>query len=467
MISCCLLWNIPEGSGVRPACGYPSQPDHQEKETVFTLLHAREEAGMSLTETWMMQPVSSVCALVFSHPESTYFSVGVTRGRPAGGLRLQKAGLPALTSPFPLMQHTDQIQALSEFLLEYATTLMGAGVHTNRAVRNISRIAAAYGYSADMTIFQRNITMSLICKDDETLRRTSVRKLKPLAFNLNLIQQLSELSWLPVDNNVSIAEMEQAFRSMVRTKRFSRWTDLLLVSVGNAAFCRLFNGDLWAMLTVFAATMLGFLAKQQLTPAEIQSAGGHHPFRLHRFHGGRVRRPFPDRLHTADRPGNQRPVPGARRPDDQLHYGPDARPHPDGHFPRRPLYHDDRLHRHRPFRNHAHRRGKQLMNPDFISSILLDGLMAAIAATGFAVISNPPKRAIAVSAVLAAVGHAFRFYMQHSWTIDISSATFIAAFTIGMLGSHDGQAGKMPGGNIRFPFPASHDSRACTPIRPS
>ena len=44
------------------------------------------------------------------------------------------------------MQHTDQIQALSEFLLEYATTLMGAGVHTNRAVRNISRIADAYGH---------------------------------------------------------------------------------------------------------------------------------------------------------------------------------------------------------------------------------------------------------------------------------------------------------------------------------
>ena len=308
------------------------------------------------------------------------------------------------------MQHTDQIQALSEFLLEYATTLMGAGVHTNRAVRNISRIAAAYGYSADMTIFQRNITMSLICKDDETLRRTSVRKLKPLAFNLNLIQQLSELSWLPVDNNVSIAEMEQAFRSMVRTKRFSRWTDLLLVSVGNAAFCR-----------------------------------------LHRFHGGRMRRPFPDRLHTADCHGSQRSVPGARRPDDQLHHGPDARPHPDGHFPRRPLHHDDCLHRHRPFRNHAHRRGKQLMNPDLISSILLDGLMAAIAATGFAVISNPPRRAIAVSAVLAAVGHAFRFYMLHSWTIDISSATFIAAFTIGMLGVMTAKLVKCPAEIFAFP----------------
>lgn len=163
------------------------------------------------------------------------------------------------------MPHTDQIQALSEFLLEYATTLMGAGVHTNRAVRNISRIAAAYGYAADMTIFQRNITMSLISTDDENLRRTSVRKLKPLAFNLNLIQQLSELSWLPVDNNVSIEEMERAFRSIAATKRFSPWTDLLLVSVGNAAFCRLFNGDIWAMLTVFGATLLGFLAKQQFS----------------------------------------------------------------------------------------------------------------------------------------------------------------------------------------------------------
>lgn len=75
-----VLWGIPAGTGVRPACGYPSQPDHQEKETVFRLLHAGEEAGMSLTETWMMQPVSAVCALVFSHPESSYFSVGATDG---------------------------------------------------------------------------------------------------------------------------------------------------------------------------------------------------------------------------------------------------------------------------------------------------------------------------------------------------------------------------------------------------
>lgn len=98
------------------------------------------------------------------------------------------------------------------------------------------------------------------------------------------------------------------------------------------------------------------------------------------------------------------------------------------------------------------------MNPDFFSSILWDGLMAAIAATGFAVISNPPKRAIAVSALLAAVGHAFRFYMMHSWSIDISSATFIAAFTIGMLGVLTAKL-VMPRGNLRLPLPPADDSR--------
>lgn len=70
------LWGIAAGQGIRPACGYPSQPDHQEKETVFDLLGAREGAGMDLTDSWMMTPVSSVCALVFSHPESKYFAMG-------------------------------------------------------------------------------------------------------------------------------------------------------------------------------------------------------------------------------------------------------------------------------------------------------------------------------------------------------------------------------------------------------
>jgi 5-methyltetrahydrofolate--homocysteine methyltransferase len=62
--------------GIRPAPGYPAQPDHTEKATLFSLLDAENTAGVKLTESFAMWPGSSVSGLYFSHPESFYFGVG-------------------------------------------------------------------------------------------------------------------------------------------------------------------------------------------------------------------------------------------------------------------------------------------------------------------------------------------------------------------------------------------------------
>ena len=62
--------------GIRPAPGYPAQPDHTEKATLFRLLDATREAGVTLTQSFAMHPASSVSGLYFSHPESVYFGVG-------------------------------------------------------------------------------------------------------------------------------------------------------------------------------------------------------------------------------------------------------------------------------------------------------------------------------------------------------------------------------------------------------
>jgi 5-methyltetrahydrofolate--homocysteine methyltransferase len=61
--------------GIRPAPGYPAQPDHTEKGTLFRLLDG-ERIGVTLTESFAMWPGASVCGLYFSHPESHYFGVG-------------------------------------------------------------------------------------------------------------------------------------------------------------------------------------------------------------------------------------------------------------------------------------------------------------------------------------------------------------------------------------------------------
>ncbi len=62
--------------GIRPAPGYPAQPDHTEKKTLFELLDAETNAGVKLTESFAMWPGSSVSGLYVSHPESFYFGVG-------------------------------------------------------------------------------------------------------------------------------------------------------------------------------------------------------------------------------------------------------------------------------------------------------------------------------------------------------------------------------------------------------
>jgi 5-methyltetrahydrofolate--homocysteine methyltransferase len=62
--------------GIRPAPGYPAQPDHTEKRTLFELLGAEEATGIALTESYAMTPPAAVSGLYFSHPGSHYFGVG-------------------------------------------------------------------------------------------------------------------------------------------------------------------------------------------------------------------------------------------------------------------------------------------------------------------------------------------------------------------------------------------------------
>lgn len=62
--------------GIRPAPGYPAQPDHTEKRTIWSLLDVEKNTGISLTESLAMFPTAAVSGLYFAHPDAHYFSVG-------------------------------------------------------------------------------------------------------------------------------------------------------------------------------------------------------------------------------------------------------------------------------------------------------------------------------------------------------------------------------------------------------
>ena len=64
-----------EYRGIRPAPGYPAQPDHTEKATIFRLTEAERRIGVNLTESYAMWPGSSVSGLYIAHPDAHYFGV--------------------------------------------------------------------------------------------------------------------------------------------------------------------------------------------------------------------------------------------------------------------------------------------------------------------------------------------------------------------------------------------------------
>ncbi|MDB2687669.1 hypothetical protein N9Y42_10705 [Mariniblastus sp.] len=61
--------------GIRPAAGYPACPDHTEKATLWELLNAEAQTGISLTESFAMWPGAAVSGLYFAHPEARYFAI--------------------------------------------------------------------------------------------------------------------------------------------------------------------------------------------------------------------------------------------------------------------------------------------------------------------------------------------------------------------------------------------------------
>jgi len=63
-------------AGIRPAPGYPSQPDHDEKNFMWKAMDVFAKTGIELTESLAMQPAASVSGLYFAHPDSEYFAVG-------------------------------------------------------------------------------------------------------------------------------------------------------------------------------------------------------------------------------------------------------------------------------------------------------------------------------------------------------------------------------------------------------
>lgn len=166
------------------------------------------------------------------------------------------------------MQKPD-IQSLTNFLIAYAKTLLSAGTYTARVAKCVGRIAEVYGYEININFFFHHITLNIVDIEDNSIQRTYVIPNNHAHINFKLIFDLSALSWAIYDHKYDLKKAKMLFDEISYQRKYSYMLNLLLVSIANSAFCRLFGGDFGAGVLVFFATFLGLILRFTLTKAKI------------------------------------------------------------------------------------------------------------------------------------------------------------------------------------------------------
>lgn len=158
----------------------------------------------------------------------------------------------------------EKFEDLSDFLGEYASHLMGCGVHTSRVVRNTKRIGRAFGVEVVVSLFQRTFTISLYDNKHKRLISKLVEiDHGPILFLDN--SELSAFSWEVLDKKLTFSQMEKRYKEIINMKKLNPWVIVFLASLANMSFCALFGGDFISMIIVFVCTFAGFRLRQLMT----------------------------------------------------------------------------------------------------------------------------------------------------------------------------------------------------------
>lgn len=153
------------------------------------------------------------------------------------------------------------IEEICDFLCAYSSALLQSGAYTARVIKCTNRIGQSFGYEVHLSVFLQYITINIADKKNYNNRRTQVIKNMHLGMDLSLISNLSALSWQIYDENISLQEAKEHFSYICAKKSRSVLLGALLIPLGNATFCKLFDGDFGALLCIFVGTFMGFFMR--------------------------------------------------------------------------------------------------------------------------------------------------------------------------------------------------------------
>lgn len=334
----------------------------------------------------------------------------------------------------PMRANAVPAQNLAVFLLEYSAAQIASGGQTLRAARSAARISKCFGYSCHATFLSRHITMTVSAKGQMPV--TMVGTVPNMGLNFRQLVALNKLSWHCLDEKPSFAESQARFHEITAMPRFARPVVLFGAALANASFCRLFGGDMMAMLLVFVGTLVALSLRQFM---DKHHAAPCLSFMIAAFVASMIvaiLSGFCSTPQIAIGTSVLFLIPGVPMINSTLDL-----------LTGYPLMAFSRLVRSGMLVCCI---GLGLGSTLFLTNLemgsitpippvnniwidlALDGMFAALASAGFATLSNPGLFLVCCGGGLAALGHAFRFYLLQAGLMGIIPASLLAAFIIGV-----------------------------------
>jgi uncharacterized membrane protein YjjP (DUF1212 family) len=162
------------------------------------------------------------------------------------------------------LEQNNEIKALGSTLLEIGALLMISGASTNRIRMTVDRISNSFGYSTDMMISQRNITLNIRDEENDHLFN-SLKRTSPHGINFVILSSISKMSWKVVEEKWSVDQINEEIKRLVALPHYPRLAVLSFVALAGSAFCRLAGGGWVDLILVFIGSFIGLYIRQEAT----------------------------------------------------------------------------------------------------------------------------------------------------------------------------------------------------------
>lgn len=163
------------------------------------------------------------------------------------------------------MPHNDKIaisaQRLANLVLDIATYLLASGAHCGRVNRNINRIANEWGFDVHLQLTFKGVLTTVKDRHNSTNVVTRYQEAPEHSIHLNVLSEVSALSWRVYDAKLSIEEVEEQFARIKAIKPYNALTIATAVAFSCGGLCLFSFGDYMNALVAFVAAFVGYLVR--------------------------------------------------------------------------------------------------------------------------------------------------------------------------------------------------------------